>query len=172
MLEVICAALLEHMGSERQSFATILLALRTLLTLTEHNYGVYHQKMYVYPLFCVWFLSEYSLLIFEYYSHIELGDWVGDKLWEHTSTDVKCSLSNRWSGYQNCPSSKNLSWVVSFEYFCHSFTSWPSRFTSRDWEKSCSITRESVKSWFERKLPHLPFDLNERRCRMKVSRFV
>lgn len=51
MLEVICAALLEHMGSERQSFATILLALRTLLTLTEHNYGVYHQKMYVYPVF-------------------------------------------------------------------------------------------------------------------------
>ncbi|CAH3176041.1 unnamed protein product [Porites evermanni] len=45
MLEVICAALLEHMGSERQSFATILLALRTLLTLTEHNYGVYHQKI-------------------------------------------------------------------------------------------------------------------------------
>ncbi|XP_066019327.1 protein virilizer homolog isoform X2 [Pocillopora verrucosa] len=44
MLEVICAALLEHMGSEQQSFATILLALRTLLTLTEHNYGVYHQK--------------------------------------------------------------------------------------------------------------------------------
>jgi len=44
MLEVICAALLEHIGSERQSFATILLALRTLLTLTEHNYGVYHQK--------------------------------------------------------------------------------------------------------------------------------
>ena len=51
MLEVICAALLEHMGSERQSFATILLALRTLLTLTEHNYGVYHQKVYVYPVF-------------------------------------------------------------------------------------------------------------------------
>ena len=47
MLEVICAALLEHIGSEKQSFATILLALRTLLTLTEHNYGVYHQKMYV-----------------------------------------------------------------------------------------------------------------------------
>ena len=47
MLEVICAALLEHMGSEQQAFATILLALRTLLTLTEHNYGVYHQKMYV-----------------------------------------------------------------------------------------------------------------------------
>ena len=47
MLEVICAALLEHIGSERQSFATILLALRTLLTLTEHNYGVYHQKRYV-----------------------------------------------------------------------------------------------------------------------------
>ncbi|XP_068721343.1 protein virilizer homolog isoform X6 [Montipora capricornis] len=44
MLEVICAALLEHIGSEKQSFATILLALRTLLTLTEHNYGVYHQK--------------------------------------------------------------------------------------------------------------------------------
>lgn len=45
MLEVICAALLEHIGSEQQSFATILLALRTLLTLTEHNYGVYHQKI-------------------------------------------------------------------------------------------------------------------------------
>ncbi|XP_067052413.1 protein virilizer homolog isoform X1 [Acropora muricata] len=44
MLEVICAALLEHIGSEKQPFATILLALRTLLTLTEHNYGVYHQK--------------------------------------------------------------------------------------------------------------------------------
>lgn len=98
MLEVICAALLEHMGSERQSFATILLALRTLLTLTEHNYGVYHQKMYVYPvfatLFFVWFLSEYSLLIFEYYSHNELGDLMGDKLWEHTTADVECSLSN------------------------------------------------------------------------------
>lgn len=102
MLEVICAALLEHMGSERQSFATILLALRTLLTLTEHNYGVYHQKMYVYPLFatllvffvCVWFLSEYSLLIFEYYSHNELGDLMGNNLWEHNSADVECSLSN------------------------------------------------------------------------------
>lgn len=46
MLEVICAALLEHIGSEKQPFATILLALRTLLTLTEHNYGVYHQKTY------------------------------------------------------------------------------------------------------------------------------
>ena len=84
MLEVICAALLEHMGSERQSFATILLALRTLLTLTEHNYGVYHQKMYVYPVFATVlffssFLSEYSLLIFEYYSHNELGDLMGDK---------------------------------------------------------------------------------------------
>ena len=62
MLEVICAALLEHMGSERQSFATILLALRTLLTLTEHNYGVYHQKMYVHPLFAtLLFFCGFSL---------------------------------------------------------------------------------------------------------------
>ena len=61
MLEVICAALLEHMGSERQSFATILLALRTLLTLTEHNYGVYHQKMYVYPLFPTLLFGGYFL---------------------------------------------------------------------------------------------------------------
>lgn len=61
MLEVICAALLEHMGSERQSFATILLALRTLLTLTEHNYGVYHQKTYVHPLFATLLFFVVSL---------------------------------------------------------------------------------------------------------------
>lgn len=46
-----------------------------------------------------WLLSEYSPLIFEYYFHNELGDLMGDKLWEHTGTDVKCSLSNliSWS---------------------------------------------------------------------------
>ena len=96
MLEVICAALLEHMGSERQSFATILLALRTLLTLTEHNYGVYHQKMYVYPLFAtLFFVVTYSPLIFEYYFHNELGDLMEDNCtnW-HTNANVQCSLSN------------------------------------------------------------------------------
>jgi len=44
--------------------------------------------------FFVWFLSEYSQLIFEYYSHNELGDLMGDKLWEHTTADVECSSSN------------------------------------------------------------------------------
>ena len=46
MLAVICTALLKHVGSEKQSFATILLALRTLVTLTEHNFGVYHLKRF------------------------------------------------------------------------------------------------------------------------------
>ncbi|XP_032239256.2 protein virilizer homolog isoform X2 [Nematostella vectensis] len=44
MLSVICTALLDHVGSSQQSFATILLALRSMVTLTEHNYGVYHLK--------------------------------------------------------------------------------------------------------------------------------
>ena len=42
----------------------------------------------------LWLLSEYSPLIFEYYSHNELGNLMGDKLWEHTTADVECSLSN------------------------------------------------------------------------------
>ena len=78
MLEVICAALLEHMGSERQSFATILLALRTLLTLTEHNYGVYHQKMYVYPVFAtVLFFFVVSFWILSVNLRVLLSQWVG-----------------------------------------------------------------------------------------------
>ena len=39
------------------------------------------------------FVVTYSPLICEYYFHNELGDLMGDKLWEHTSADVQCSLS-------------------------------------------------------------------------------
>ncbi|XP_077866591.1 protein virilizer homolog [Saccoglossus kowalevskii] len=43
-LELILTALLEHISDGNQSYATILLCLRTFVMLTEHDYGFYHLK--------------------------------------------------------------------------------------------------------------------------------
>ncbi|XP_070574528.1 protein virilizer homolog [Ptychodera flava] len=43
-LELILNAILEHVGNTDQTYATILLCLRTLIMLTEHDYGFYHLK--------------------------------------------------------------------------------------------------------------------------------
>ncbi|XP_077982853.1 protein virilizer homolog [Glandiceps talaboti] len=43
-LEQIIIALLEHIGNMEQSYATVLLCLRTLIMLTEHDYTFYHLR--------------------------------------------------------------------------------------------------------------------------------
>ncbi|XP_028392294.1 protein virilizer homolog isoform X2 [Dendronephthya gigantea] len=44
MFASICSALLENIGSTSQSYATILQVLRTIVMLTEHDYGLFHIK--------------------------------------------------------------------------------------------------------------------------------
>ncbi|XP_046843744.1 protein virilizer homolog [Xenia sp. Carnegie-2017] len=44
MFSSICSALLENIGSSSQSYATILQVLRTIVTLTDHDYGLFHIK--------------------------------------------------------------------------------------------------------------------------------
>ncbi|CAB4037980.1 Hypothetical predicted protein, partial [Paramuricea clavata] len=44
MFASICSALLENIGSTSQSYATILQVLRTIVMLTDHDYGLFHIK--------------------------------------------------------------------------------------------------------------------------------
>lgn len=46
-MQQIVSALLEHISNPAHSYASLLPCVRTLVMLTEHDYGFYHLKVYV-----------------------------------------------------------------------------------------------------------------------------
>ena len=48
LLITMCTVMLEHIANIEHSFTTLLPTVRTFLMLTEHDYGFYHLRRYVY----------------------------------------------------------------------------------------------------------------------------
>ena len=61
LMSQIVAALLEHISNPSHSYASLLPCVRTLVMLTEHDYGFYHLKVWVPLVFSRWMLPNMLL---------------------------------------------------------------------------------------------------------------
>jgi hypothetical protein len=57
MISSVCDSLMEVLGNGESSAALLLTCLRTLMFLTEHDYGLYHLKGYTHTPHCQEFRS-------------------------------------------------------------------------------------------------------------------
>lgn len=89
----ITTALLDHMGSADHSYASILPCVRTLVMLTDHDYGFYYLKRYVCTLY--WssrYNAIYKVIIGTAY---KTNEGCGIDYGCNLNHSVKCMLQGR-----------------------------------------------------------------------------